>query len=209
MFTEPTTMITDFLMAAVLLVLSALLLKTGRRGKQISVKIWCAAFFTLGTASITAGISHGFKQILVASTIIVIWNITVILVGLGGFLMLSGVLTSLFKGSLRRLLVIVAGAKFILYIIFILESSKYIYVIFDYGSALLIILLLEIYAAIFKRLKGAFWIISGVVVAFIAADVQQSGIVFHKYFNFNDLYHIINIMAFYLIYRGIRDLAKS
>jgi hypothetical protein len=42
----------------------------------------------------------------------------------------------------------------------------------------------------------------GMVVSFLAAGVQMSGMTLHRHFNHNDLYHVIQMAGFYLLYRG-------
>ena len=38
----------------------------------------------------------------------------------------------------------------------------------------------------------------------LGAIVQQSGISLHRHFNHNDLYHVVQIIGLYLLYRGVR-----
>jgi hypothetical protein len=39
-------------------------------------------------------------------------------------------------------------------------------------------------------------------VSVLAALVQQSGLTLHRNFNHNDLYHVIQLVALWLLYRG-------
>jgi hypothetical protein len=50
------------------------------------------------------------------------------------------------------------------------------------------------------------WILAGVAVSVGAALVQASGFALHRHFNHNDLYHVIQIAAMLLLYRGAREL---
>ncbi|MFA5516389.1 MAG: hypothetical protein WDA20_08890, partial [Desulfuromonadales bacterium] len=58
-----------------------------------------------------------------------------------------------------------------------------------------------------RRRPAAGWIAGGILVSFVAAGVQATRLAPHPFFNHNDLYHIIQIGAFYLLYRGGRLLA--
>jgi len=60
-----------------------------------------------------------------------------------------------------------------------------------------------IHAAYVQRQDGTVkWIASGVSVTVIGIVVQQTGFRSHLDFNHNDIYHIIQIAAFYLLFRG-------
>ena len=60
-----------------------------------------------------------------------------------------------------------------------------------------------LHAAYMQREDGSVkWIASGVAVTLIGVVVQQTGFRRHLDFNHNDIYHIIQIAAFYLFFRG-------
>ena len=68
---------------------------------------------------------------------------------------------------------------------------------------MLLIIILQIFARVKYRAASAAWLISGIIVSFIAAGIQLSGFTMHEHFNHNDLYHVIQILAMYIIYRGV------
>ena len=58
-------------------------------------------------------------------------------------------------------------------------------------------------AAYVRREEGTVkWIISGGLVTIIGLIVQRTGFRSHRDFNHNDLYHLIQIAGFYLLFRG-------
>ena len=60
-----------------------------------------------------------------------------------------------------------------------------------------------IHAAYVRREDGTVkWIASGVLVTLIGLTVQQTGFRRHLDFNHNDIYHLIQIAAFYMLFRG-------
>jgi hypothetical protein len=204
------TVITDGLMAVALLIVGLLLLRVGRRGGQFSVVVWGTAFFIMGVASITAGITHGIMRNFSQLSMQLVWDATIGLVGIGSFLMLLGSARATCGTRAFRVLIALAALKLVVYIVWIathdVTLDDYHVVMYDYGASLLVILVLHSYAAFAWRARGALWMVAGVVVAFIAGAVQQSGIVLHEYFNYNDLYHLISLVSFYTIYRGARLL---
>ena len=60
--------------------------------------------------------------------------------------------------------------------------------------------------ASYRRLsRSAPWIAAAILVTFAASVIQASGFDLHRYFNHNDLYHVIQVGAAWLFYRGFRD----
>ena len=60
-----------------------------------------------------------------------------------------------------------------------------------------------IHAAYIQREEGTVkWLLYGALVTIIGLIVQRSGFRSHRNFNHNDLYHLIQIAGFYLLYRG-------
>jgi hypothetical protein len=80
-----------------------------------------------------------------------------------------------------------------------LERDEFIFVVLDSGIAFAAVAALHLW-----RFNG--WILAGVAVSVAAALVQASGLDLHRHFNHNDLYHVIQIGAMCLLYRGARLL---
>jgi len=60
-----------------------------------------------------------------------------------------------------------------------------------------------IHAAYIQREDGTVkWITAGVLVTLIGLAVQRTGFRSHLDFNHNDMFHVIQIAAFYLLFRG-------
>src|SRR5204863_7346902 len=56
------------------------------------------------------------------------------------------------------------------------------------------------------RREEANWMISAVVVTLIGLGIQVTGFRSHEYFNHNDIFHVVQIGAMYLFFRGARYL---
>lgn len=78
-----------------------------------------------------------------------------------------------------------------------ITHDSFLFVIVDYGIALIVVLSTQAYAWVHDRAESAPWIMSSVVVSIIAAAVQQAPIPWH-----NDIYHGIQLIALWLLYRG-------
>ncbi len=209
--TEPMTMATDYLLGAVCLVLGLRLWRHPEEGSR-SVRLWAGAFFATTAAAVTGGTFHGLTLHLDAETLAALWKLTVWAIGAAGFLMVSAVAVAELEGAWKRTVVALAGLKFALYAVWMATHNQFRYVIIDYAPSLAVIFGIELWAL---RARGAGsspsaeparWILAGIALSVAAAGVQAAGVSLHPQFNHNDLYHVIQMVAFYLLYRGGRLL---
>ncbi len=119
--------------------------------------------------------------------------------------MLASTVTAAAPRPLQRWLLAGTLAKLLAYWGWMASRDRFIYVMLDYGSAMAGV------AAFHgrQRRKGAEssrYILGGVFVSLVGAFVQQRRVALHRHFNHNDLYHVIQIGACYLFYRGGRLL---
>lgn len=198
---EPMTLLTDYLLAVLVLVF-ALQLGRSRHQGQRSVRMWSLAFYASAAAACAGGTYHGFNLYLSPLTGLLLWKLTVYAVGLASLFLFAGSVFATIDGTLRRLLLVLAVIKFCLYATWMAVQNDFRYVIYDYVPTLIFVLLLLGIAFWKRRDESAPWIISGIVVSFVGAGVQASGFTLHEHFNHNDLYHVIQMGAFLLLYRG-------
>jgi hypothetical protein len=97
-------------------------------------------------------------------------------------------------------LVYIASGKFLFYLLVVNLYDSYAIVIADYAPNLLVILLLSLFRL--KTAPFAKWAVAGILVAFVAAGVQVAEISLHAWFNHNDLYHLIQAVSLWLLYRA-------
>jgi len=204
--TEPVTAITDYLLAAVSFFLWWRILRRDRSDPQNARRLWAWAFAALALSALTGGTCHGFTASMGDRVSAVLWKATVYLVGITDLLMLSGSLTAAIERRWRRFALAVAAAKFLVYAAWMTGHDEFRYVVYDYAPSMLAILLIHAVPGSLKNDPGARFILAGLLVSFVAAGVQLSRIGLHERFDHNDLYHVIQIGACYLLYRGARCL---
>jgi hypothetical protein len=181
---EPMTMATDYLLALAALVFAARLWR--------GLRAWALAFFFTALAAIFGGTSHGFGPELLVLGQVILWKLTVFSVGLASFFLLSGA---------HPVLRVVGVLKLVVYASWMTTHDDFLWVIVDYGITLLLVGALELR----QRGPGAKWVLGSIGVSVIAALVQASGFALHQHFNHNDLYHVIQIVALWLLFRGGRE----
>ncbi|HEX7220587.1 MAG TPA: hypothetical protein VF280_15365 [Burkholderiales bacterium] len=184
------TLATDYLLAAVTGWLAVLLY---RRSFHRAVRWWAYAFMALAAGAFLGGTWHGFLQN------DLLWKATVLSVGVASFAMVAGSSFAALGGRARDAVLWLAGLKLIAYWWWMLGRDDFIYVVIDTGIAFGAVAAMHLW-----RFNG--WILAGVAVSVAAAAVQASGFAPHPSFNHNDLYHVIQLAAMLLLYRGARTL---
>lgn len=207
--TEPTTMITDYLVAALALTLGWRLFRVCRENNRLAGRWWAGALFATAAGALAGGTSHGFIRYLGETGWRLFWQITVYAIGLASFCLLIAIFEATFSGFWLQTLVLLAAAKFGLYAIWMWQEADFKYVIYDYGSSMVIVLVLQIWAWFKDRAASAPWIVAGVLVSFVASQIQLQGISLHRHFNHNDLFHVIQMLGIWLLYRGGLSLTDS
>lgn len=102
----------------------------------------------------------------------------------------------------RYWLIVVSAVQFAGYAVWMATHDEFRYVIYNYGMTLAVVLLVQIYQGAVRKAPSAGWIAAGILVSFLAALVQQSGLALHPSFNHNDLYHVVQMGGMVLLYRG-------
>ena len=211
-FAEPATLITDYLLGALSGVCGVLLLKRNVPLKQASIRFWALALCTVGAASFAGGTFHGFRHELSAGAAAVLWKATTISMGVASFSLLTAAFSAAFSGRVRSWLIAAATLKLAISVTWMLGHDEFRFVIYDYGSTLMILLLLTTAGKTCGTAGHRAYIASGVLASIAAAAVQQSGVRLHQYFNHNDLMHVVQMGGVWLLYAGgsrLRDAGGS
>jgi len=196
---EPMTLLTDWMLAGLCLVLGWALLREPAASRS---RRWLGGAL-LGTAlaALVGGASHGFRAHLGATGNVVAWKVTVLSIGVTGFLFLGAAALSALSPRGRRIVLTLAATEAILYCLWMLWHDEFIWVIADYVPAMLVALGLQVVD--WRRGRpSAPWLAGGIVTSFAGAGIQASGLAPHPSFNHNDLYHVIQMVACWLMYRG-------
>jgi hypothetical protein len=191
---EPVTLITDYLLAGATAWLCVRLWK--QRESQRSRCWWTIAFGALALGAFLGGTWHGVLRTQA------LWKATTLAVGVASFAMLAGSAFAVASGAPRTALLALASVKFLAYASVMLVRNEFVFVVVDTGLAFALVGALHLW-----RYNGS--ILAGVAVSALAALVQAGGFALHRHFNHNDLYHIIQIAAMFLFYRGARRLTDS
>ena len=192
MIHEPMTLATDYLLALACGCFSLLLF----RMKSAATGWWCVAFAVVAVAALVGGTSHGFPGLYPT----LLWKTTLVAAGAASCAMV--IATGIATRVAPKFFFWLAVLKFATYLAWIASHDDFLAVVIDSGSALLIV-------ATLHAIRGGppwRWMISGVALSVAAGGVQAMHLAPHPQFNHNDLYHVMQIAAMWLFYRGARLL---
>jgi hypothetical protein len=199
---EPTTMLTDYVLALLGIWFGGRLLSDGRAAGESSRVLWAASFLGMALAAAAGGTAHGFAEVLGGAGGGWMWKITTYSIGLASAAMLAAAVLARLAGAARVALLGLVVAKLVLYLAWMSVHDEFRYVVYDYGPSLLAVVILLALPGRLAPLAGAGWVSAGVAVSFLAAAVQRSGFSLHRHLNHNDIYHLVQMAGFYLLYRG-------
>lgn len=172
------------------------------RGHAGPRRTWGLAFYALALAALAGGSYHGSALLLAPAWRALLWQATEAAIGIGMLLLLVAAAGQFLEGRARRALIAFAALKFLVFAVAAALSDDYAIAVCDSGATMAVILGLGLRAArIWHHFSGR-WLVAGVAVSVLAAGVQQAGLAPHPRFNHNDLYHVIQLAGFYLLFRG-------
>ena len=171
---------------------------------------WVILFFaSVAVASLTAGTMHGFFHDPASAVHAVLWPLSLLAIGLTA---LSGWVIAarmILNPVLARWVAYAALAQFVVYagVVLFLNDAFWVAIV-GYLPATLFLLIAFMLAG--RRGGGArtaslgAW---GLALSLVAAGLQHFRIALHPiYFNHNALYHVVQAIALYFIFIGLRGL---
>ena len=180
-------MATDYALAIAAVVFSARVWRNAGRAWGLMFLFTAAGSFFGGTFH---GIGPGYGAFLAA----ILWKATVISVGLASFFLLIAAVQ-------HRLATLFAILLFVAYGTWMITHSSFLWVVIDYGVTYLIVAAVHAVFWIRGRQAGSWWIVMSFVVSGLAAAIQQSRLLVGP-LNHNDAYHLVQLAALWMLYRG-------
>jgi hypothetical protein len=211
--TEPDVTITDFLLTVEAGIFAGLLARTGAPSP---IRTWFVVFFgATALASLSGGLVHGFfptagpapSRALAAGN--ALWR--TVLVSLGVVALAAWAIGArlLAADRVAGLVTAAAWTEFVVYAAVVLVvTDAFSAAIVNYLPATLFLLAAFVVAARSADgtpLRLGVW---GLVLTLVAAGVQRARLALHPvYFNHNALYHLLQAVALFLIFRSAASLA--
>lgn len=199
---QPITLATDYALGLTALA-GAILLARKRRGPgSLPARLWAAGFACVSAAAFLGGTWHGFAPALPAVASAALWKATMAGTGLASFFLVAGAAFGSVGRRPAAWLTAAAAGKLGVFLLWAAFHDEYDGVVVDTALAMAAILLLQLVAWLRRRAASAPWIAGGILVSLAAAAVEAIGLSPGGPFSHDDLYHVIEIGALLLLYRG-------
>jgi hypothetical protein len=207
---EPATLVTDYLLALFtgalgrrLGSLASAAVMLGFIDKARAQRWWSVAFMATAMAGAAGGTVHGFQRAMPRAVTNLLWLVTLESLVLAAFAVVSAaIVLGGWSWRTRFIATFAAGVAFGSYGLWVIRNPVFLMAILAYGAALAVLVGVQLFA---RRLDFGGWLLlAGVVLSLVAAGIQQSGVAIHRYFNHNDLYHVVQAVAVWFLYLAAR-----
>lgn len=205
MISEPMTFVTDLILALEGFVVGHILFwNLSKKFDKEYYKLWSMSFLFLGVGSLFGGLYHGLSPNEATYPFIKnFWPISVFSIGLASYYMLLSIVCEFFY-SHKKMLYLLAFLKLGLFIFFAVTSGlKFFVVICDYAPVLILLLIMNLYSYLKTRRQSYLQMVIGIIISLLGSFVQMSHLGFSQSLNHNDIYHIIEMVALFVMYRAL------
>lgn len=200
---EPMTALTDAVLAAWIAFWAASLLERADGRRPV---MWWGWSFIAATISTLAGVAyHGARTEFGYTTIVILWKIVPLATGAAALCMGAASAMAWLRPRARRIVIAILAIEYVGCIVWAMFSNSFLVVAIDYVPVLLAVL---IGALLHWRESSARFIAAGIVTSFVAVGVQLSPLHLGV-FDHNDLFHVIQMAAMHLLYRGAVGLREG
>lgn len=199
---EPMTAFTDLLLAALATYLA------WEMGSWYQLRLmnvhWhlSRAFYLLALGAFLGAVSHGVGPYFPPALQSIIWKLTILSIGITAFFLVMMALHHVFPFRTVRWLGWIPFLFLVAYLFLVLNDDRFIVAVRFYVPCMVLVLALMIYSQWYTQAQGTGLVVLGIVISFLAAGIQASGFALHRNFNHNDLYHVVQMIGIYVLYRG-------
>ena len=213
---EPTTTITDFILSGMSFYFGHVLFwgKYPSLNEKKFKRSWALMFLFLGIGSFLGGVSHGFAYLkedyLYMNRT---WPLTVLSIGVASYYLLLSIAIEYFP-KYKSQIFLLAYAKMTAFLLLMFGyPEKYFgdfltvnfsLVILDYAPVLVLLLVMNIIDYVKTKRIAAKAMIIGIALSICGTIIQTSGFSLHQHFNHNDIYHVFQMVAIYLMFRAVK-----
>ena len=196
---EPMTAFTDAILAAWTAFWAAFLF--ARANGRRPVILWAWGFAAAAVSSLAGVAYHGWRIFFepVVSTTALAWKTVPVTIGITALCLGWGAALVWLRGTARRVVMAILVAEFIACLIAAALSNDFLVAAVDY---LIVLVAILIGCVRTWHVRASRLLAVGIAVCFIAATVQMIKPLHIGSFDHNDIYHVIQMTAMVLLYRG-------
>jgi hypothetical protein len=197
---EPMTVFTDYVLAAVAL---GLAWRVSQRRPRASVpgRFWAASFAALAVAAFVGGTWHGIPADAAPSLRYLLWSITYVAIGVADLLLLAGATRAALRPWTGAAALTLLTIRFLAYAGLVVGLRQFRFVAVEFGVTVLLLLAFSLDLARRHEPAAAF-ALGGVALSFVGGLVLAFGVSPHPRFNNNDLFHVIQTGGVWLFFQA-------
>jgi len=203
--TRPVTVLTDYALAAVALVLAWRLFR--ERPGFGPARLWAASFAALGAGALLGGTWHGLPAEAPLRVREAFWSSTYVAVGLSELLALAGAAQAVLPRWAARTAASLLAARFLFFAGLVVRRHDFGDVGVEVGLTLVLLSLFAL-ELLRRREPAAASVAGGLALSFAGGLVQWLGLRPRPWFDDNDLTHVIQCGATWLLFRGALRLRR-
>lgn len=200
--TEPVTVLTNVILGLAAFVFASRLAYHSAVEGSASGGLMAAALLATAFAAFLGAMAHGIDPVTEPALRARFWHGALYTTGFISAATLASVALFATTGGLRAAILAFAAVKLVVYLVRVARRPEFRVAAADYGGALAVLFAAAVFGALRWRMSGASWLIGAVLVSLAAGVAQARRIGFHRHFNHNDFYHVIQLVALYAFYRG-------
>ena len=206
---EPTTLLTNAVLASVAAALAARLLRAGRSPARAALRLWAAALLAGAVAAAAGGIVHGFAPVLPALAHAVLWKVVLVATGLACWLLVSGSALAALEGAARVSVLVAAAIQLAVYGALVARSND-ITLTATYGAVTIVALLALGLVTARRDPERLAWLLLALALSAAGIAAQRARVAGPGPFNHNDVCHVLQTVALWPFYRvGLRLQPRS
>ena len=202
---EPVTLVTDYLLALLTGLLAYWMWSrsyeaagAGRIETSSWLRWWSAAYAASAVSGVFGGTVHGFSHALRPPLLAGLWMVTLQSLVVAGFAVVCAVIAV--SRAHRARARWMAGLAFGACGLWVAAHPVFLSALVPYSAALLVV---TVFALRHPLSASSRLLLSGIAVSVVAAAIQRSRLSLHPHFNHNDLFHVVQGLAVWLLYRGV------
>lgn len=196
---EPTTVLTDVALTVAGVWCAARLAGLTDGAAPL---LLAGAFLLLAASALLGAVVHGVGPSLGDAVSKPIWKVTLLLALLTNALLLGAEVVAHVAGAWRGLLLALVGAKLVAASAAALRQPVFRWIVYDSLATFAAVAAIEAIAWGARGAPSAPWMLGAVALSMAAGALQHFRVAPHRHFNHNDLYHVVQLAAILLFYRG-------
>jgi len=197
---EPTTLLSDAVLATLAVALGARLARHGTRTPQRATRLWAAAFLTGAAAALAGSVVHGFAGSLPAPLHAVLWKVVLGGCGLACSLLLAGSALAALQGTARRVAIGLIGTQLVLHLLLVARSDD-IRIAAANGVVTIVALLALGLLESRRHASRLAWLALALALSAVGLAAQRLQARPPGPFNHNDVCHALQSVALWPFYR--------